>query len=254
MIFILRKQYLVLAAIILALSVLTLTGRQSAQPTASSEERLLPIYSVEREDKVISLTFDAAWEDGDTDRLLEIFDRYGCKVSIFGVGEWVERCSASVKKFSDAGHEILNHSDSHLHVNRADEETIRKDLEACEERILRITGKEHPKLYRGPYGEYNNTVITAARKEGYQVVQWDVDSLDYQGLTADRIADRILKKVRNGSILLFHTGVANTPDALELLLPKLQNEGYRFLPVSQLLYRDSYTIDHTGRQIPDKGE
>ena len=74
-------------------------------------------------------------------------------------------------------------------------------------------------------------------------------SLDYRGLSVDEINDRIVNKVQNGSIVLFHNGVENTPEALDKILTKLKTDGYEFVTVSELIYWDNYEIDHMGRQI-----
>lgn len=164
------------------------------------------------------------------------------------VGSWVEKYPESVKKFADNGHEIVNHSDTHPHINQLSEEKIKEEITKCDDKIEAITGKR-PNLFRGPYGEYNNTVIKAADAVGHKVIQWDVDSLDWKDLAVDDIVSRVTKRVVPGSIMLFHNGAKNTPEALPKVIEKLQTDGYRFVPVSELIYQDNYTIDHRGKQI-----
>ena len=81
------------------------------------------------------------------------------------------------------------------------------------------------------------------------MIQWDCDSLDWKKLSVDEMYSRITSKVQNGSILLFHNGVENTPEALDKILTKLEKDGYEFVTVSELIYWDDYEIDHTGRQV-----
>ena len=164
------------------------------------------------------------------------------------VGSWVEKYPESVKKFADNGHEIVNHSDTHPHINQLSEDKIKEEITKCDDKIEAITGKR-PNLFRGPYGEYNNTVIKAADAVGHKVIQWDVDSLDWKDLAVDDIVSRVTKRVVPGSIMLFHNGAKNTPEALPKVIEKLQTDGYRFVPVSELIYQDNYTIDHRGKQI-----
>ena len=143
----------------------------------SATERLLPIYCVDRgEEKVCSLTFDAAWDDADTDRLIEILDKYDVKATFFVVGSWVEKYPESVKKFADHGHEIMNHSNTHPHINQLSEQKVKEEIKGCADKIEAVTGV-YPTLFRGPYGEYNNTVIQAAESLGHRVLQWDVETL-----------------------------------------------------------------------------
>lgn len=166
--------------VLLSATVVLLYGAQSADQVFNEEalaERLLPIYNVDRGDeKVCALTFDAAWDDDDTDRLIDILDRYGVKATFFMVGSWVEKYPESVKKFADHGHEIMNHSDTHPHINQLSEEKVKEEIAACADKIEAVTGK-HPTLFRGPYGEYNNTVIRASESLGHKVLQWDVEAL-----------------------------------------------------------------------------
>ena len=127
-------------------------------------------------DKKISLTFDAAWGDSDTQQLIDILGKYNVKVSIFVVGGWADRYPESVKAFQAAGHEILNHSDSHLHFAQLSSEEITSDIQNCEKKIQALTG-ESKMLFRAPYGEYNDTVVKSARDAGFEVIQWDVETL-----------------------------------------------------------------------------
>ncbi len=115
------------------------------------------------------------WDDLDTDKLIEILNKYNVKATFFMVGSWVEKYPESVKKFADNGHEIVNHSDTHPHINQLSEEKIKEEITKCDDKIEAITGKR-PNLFRGPYGEYNNTVIKAADAVGHKVIQWDVDT------------------------------------------------------------------------------
>ena len=112
------------------------------------------------------------------------------------VGEWVDKYPDYVKRISDAGHEVANHSDTHPHVNNLSYEQNVEEIKKCTEKIKKITEKEI-KLYRCPYGEYNDTVIKAAEDNEYKVIQWSIDSLDYEGLDESQIWDRINKKLTN---------------------------------------------------------
>lgn len=250
-IFLLSKKGLVVYSIlfIMAVCMLVLGGEESTFVTTAPKEKMLPIYSVDRgEEKICALTFDAAWDDSDTDRLIAILDKYNAKATFFLVGTWAEKYPQSVKKFDEAGHEIANHSDTHPHINNLSEQKISEEIKLCDDKIENLTGKR-PTLFRGPYGEYNNTVIETAQKEGHKVVQWDVDSLDWKELSSDEIAKRVLSRIRPGSIMLFHNGVKNTPEALEVILNQLKKDGYKVVCASDIIYKDSYTIDHTGKQI-----
>jgi len=216
---------------------------------ASAAERQLPIYCVQKDYKVVSISFDAAWGNEDTQQLIDILGKYGVKATFFVVGEWVDKYPESVKALHDAGHEIMNHSSDHAHFNSLSGDEIIADLNACNDKIEAVTGVR-PTLFRCPYGEYDDHVINATRSIGMEPIQWDVDSLDWKDLSAADITKRVTSKVQPGSIVLFHNAAKNTPEALPSIIEYLLQEGYTFVPISEIILKGEYTIDHTGRQCP----
>ena len=129
---------------------------------------------------------------------------------------------------------------------------VQAEVRQCSERIAAITGTE-PTLFRCPYGEYNDEVIRAVRDLGVTPVQWDVDSLDWKGISAEEIARRVLTKVQPGSIVLFHNAAEHTPEALPGIIEALQADGYTIVPISENLLQGDYTIDTTGAQVAANG-
>lgn len=216
---------------------------------ASATERQLPVYCVQRDDKVVALSFDAAWGNEDTEILIETLDKYNINTTFFVVGEWVDKYPESVKALSEAGNEVMNHSLDHAHFSKLSEDEIVKNISACNEKIEAITGVS-PTLFRCPYGEYDDHVIKAVNSMGMTAVQWNVDSLDWKGISADEIKQRVLKNISPGSIVLFHNAAENTPEALPGIIEALLADGYTIVPVSQILLSGDYTIDHTGKQCP----
>ena len=213
----------------------------------SAAKRSLPVYSVERDDKLVALSFDAAWGNEDTQTLIDILGRYGVRTTFFVVGDWVEKYPASVKALADAGHEVMNHSSNHAHFSSLSSDQIAADLSACNEKIAAVTGTT-PSLFRCPYGEYDDHVIQAVEALGMTAIQWDVDSLDWKGISAQEITQRVLKNVRSGSIVLFHNAAEHTPEALPGIIEALQAEGYTIVPVSQILLQGETYQDNAGRQ------
>ena len=213
----------------------------------SASKRSLPVYSVERSDKRLAISFDAAWGNEDTQTLIDILNRYGVRATFFVVGDWVEKYPDSVKALAAAGNEVMNHSSSHAHFSSLSSEQIREDLSACNEKISALTGVT-PSLFRCPYGEYDDHVIQTVEAMGMTAVQWDVDSLDWKGITSEEISRRVLQNVGPGSIVLFHNAAIHTPEALPGIIEALQAEGYTIVPVSELLLQGDTRIDNTGRQ------
>ena len=246
---ILKRKWLTLAAAGLAAAAIFAAVNYPAAVSASTATRQLPIYCVQREDKVVSLSFDAAWGNEDTQQLIDILNKYGIHATFFVVGNWVDKYPESVKALADAGNEVMNHSSNHAHFSKLSEDEIVADVTACNQKIAAVTGVT-PTLFRCPYGEYDDHVIKAVSSTGTTAIQWDVDSLDWKGLSAKDIQSRVLKNVQPGSIVLFHNAAENTPEALPGIIESLLADGYTIVPISQLLLTGEYTIDHTGRQCP----
>ena len=247
--FLIRRRPLAVLGCLLAAAVMFFAVSNPAVVGASATTRQLPIYCVQKDYKVLSISFDAAWGNEDTQQLIDIMDRYQVKATFFVVGEWVDKYPESVKALHDAGHEIMSHSDDHAHFNSLSAEEITRNLNACNDKIEAVTGVR-PTLFRCPYGEYDDHVISTVRALGMEPIQWDVDSLDWKDLSAQEITRRVTDKVGPGSIVLFHNAALHTPEALPTILQTLLQEGYTFVPISQLLLTGEYTIDHTGRQCP----
>lgn len=250
-----RKLRYALYAVLLIVGVLLLSfflHSQSAE-TGAKPGKKLPIYGVKTEEKKIALTFDCAWEASDTDVLLSLLEQNDVKATLFATGDWCDRHPEDVKAFSAAGHDIQNHSYAHPHVASISEEKLIEDTKKCDEVIEQLTGKK-PTLYRAPYGEYSDAMLTVfEEKLGHQVIQWGCDSVDWRGREAADMVETVLKKVRPGGILLFHNDTKNTPAALRQLLPELKGQGYEFVLVRDLVYPDGYTLDHEGLQVKVSG-
>ncbi|MGB9791069.1 MAG: polysaccharide deacetylase family sporulation protein PdaB [Thermacetogeniaceae bacterium] len=211
-------------------------------------DREVPIYSVETQEKKIAISFDAAWGADYTDRLLEILKEHDVKTTFFLTGIWVKKYPDKVKEIAAAGHEIGNHSTTHPHCAALSAEELKKEILENEEMIYKLTGRR-TRLFRPPFGEYNNQVILTCRSLGYEVIQWSVDSLDWQEVGVESVVDRVLKNIHPGAIVLFHNNAKYTPQALPIILKSLKEQGYKIVPVSELLIKKDYYIEkHTGIQ------
>ena len=242
-----NKSVLSAVALLLAVALIFWLVNSPAIVGVSAAQRQLPIYSVEREDKVIAISFDAAWGPEDTQLVLDILAQYQIRSTFFVVGDWVDRYPESVQAIAESDCEVMNHSLHHDHYASLSSDEITRDFNACNDKIEAVTGKR-PTLIRCPYGEYDDHVIEAINAAGMTAIQWDVDSLDWKGLSAAEIQERVLRQVRSGSIVLFHNAAEHTPEALPGILDALLADGYRVVPVSELLLSGDTTIDHTGRQ------
>lgn len=188
----------------------------------------------------------SAWGNEDTQRLIDILGTYHVRATFFVVGSWVDKYPESVKALSDAGHEVMTHSDDHAHFSKLSSDAICSNIRASCDKIEAVTG-QRPTLFRCPYGEYDDHVIEAVAGMGMKTIQWDVDSLDWKDLSAGEILQRIKSGVGTGSIVLFHNAAKHTPEALPSVIEYLLQNGYSIVPVSELLLTGDYEMDHTGR-------
>ena len=233
-IILLRRKLLAVLACVLAAAAMFYIVNYPEVVSAAATKRQLPIYCVQRDQKMVAISFDAAWGNEDTQQLIDILGQYQIKATFFVVGDWVDKYPESVKALHDAGHEIMNHSNTHAHYNSLSTEEIIADVSACNDKIEAITGVR-PTLIRCPYGEYDDHVIAAIRSMGMEPIQWDVDSLDWKEIPADEITQRVVSRVCPGSIVLFHNAAIHTPEALPGIIQSLLQEGYTFVPISQII-------------------
>ena len=253
MFFILSKQKIYTYFISIIMVVLlfcisgTLVNKEETIATASTNEKYLPIYDVQTEENKVALTMNCAWNAEDIDKILEILEENNVKITFFMVGDWIEKYPEAVKKVYEAGHEIGTHSDTHPHVNNLSYEENVKQLENSNDKIEKIIGTR-TNLYRTPYGEYNQTVIKAAQDKGYYTIQWNLDTLDYTGLTGEEMWNRIKDKIGSGDIILMHNGTEHTADSLDKIIKNIKEKNLEVVKISDLIYKENYTIDVNGTQ------
>jgi len=251
---VLRKATLAAAlAVVVAFGALAVAFRTvgGAEVYFGKSARLVPIYSVATDIGKVALTFDAAWGSESTEGILATLDEYNVPATFFLVQFWAEKYPDLVKKMDAQGIEIGTHSATHPHMPKLSETKIRVELESSMNVLQELTGKT-PTVFRPPFGDYNNTLLTVASSLGLKTIQWDVDSLDWKGLSAHYIAARVVGKAKSGSIILLHNDGEHTLKALPLIIEGLVNKGLGFVSVGELVYKDDYYIDAAGVQHPNK--
>ncbi len=243
-----KKKLLIILSVVLAV-IIALTTVISLGVTGafSRAKRKLPIYRVETSEKKLAISFDCAWGVDYTDKLLETMQKEEVRCTFFTVEFWANKYPDYLKKISDMGHEIGTHSATHPYMSKLDKNAVVKELTTSKEAIERVTGKK-VEVFRPPYGDYDDKLIDTAKELGLYTIQWDVDSLDWKNLSASEIKDRVLSRVKNGSIVLFHNQGLHTAEALPQIIKALKAEGYEFLPIGELIYRDNYIMLPDGSQ------
>lgn len=247
-----KLQLLGLCGVLALLCALYLGPLQQDATAVVASQKVLPIYSVEREDKVISVTFDASWGGDKTMAILDLLDQYNAKATFFLVGIWVDKYPELVQEIAKRGHEIGNHSDSHAHFPQISDAQIRQELKDCSDKIEALTGTR-PTLFRPPYGDYNSKVITVVRDAGYEAVQWSIDSLDWKNRGVSDLVKRATNNVQKGDIILFHNDSQYIVEALPAILQHYQAQGFTMIPAKDILLSGNTTIDVQGKQHPAAG-
>ena len=240
------KYISLLILIALLISIASITGMDVLG--VFSPEKELPIYCVEVSEKKAAITFDCAWGADDIPKILEVLKSKNVKATFFIVGQWADKFPDKVKMIAAEGHDIANHSHSHLRMGVLGQSKINSEIQICGDKLGALSGRKI-ELFRPPYGDYSNNVVATARKLGYYTIQWNVDSLDWKpGISTGEILSRVSSKLNPGSIILFHNDTPHTAAILPEIIDTIVLSGYRLVPVSELIIRDNFYIDFDGRQ------
>ncbi len=224
------------------------TELQVANVYFNSMTKKLPIYSVQTDEQSVAISFDAAWGADKTNEIMTICEEYGVKATFFLVGFWVQDYPEVAKNIAERGFEIGLHSSTHPDMAKLNASQVELEL-SKNQQIIETVCQVEAKLFRPPFGSYNDQLIDICKSMDIISVQWSVDSLDWKGLSASEIAGRVCSKSTKGSIVLFHNNSDNIIPALRLVLEYYKNNNYKVMPVGELIYHEHYTINHQGVQI-----
>lgn len=240
-------KFLLLVLLVAILLSVNLGGNVAASVYFNNALRKVPIYYVNTQNQQVAISFDAAWGADKTEKIMSICKEYNVNATFFLVGFWVEDYPEIAKKIAKNGFEIGTHSNTHPDMAKISAEKQKLELETSLNIIKRTTGVD-AKLFRPPFGAYNDSLISTAESLGLTTIQWDVDSLDWKGISAMEITNRVLNGVRNGSIILCHNNSDHILDALPIMLDRLQKKGYTVSCVGDLILKGDYVIDNNGMQ------
>ena len=241
-----------IAFVVFVSSVVCLNFADVDRTVFAKSNKKLPVYSVDNADeKTIAISFDAAWGADKTKKIVDLLKERNLKATFFLVGFWVDAYKEEVAYIADNGMEIGNHSKNHLHMNSLDAAKTKEEIEYVNQAVRNLTGVS-PVVFRAPFGEYDDQLISCVEDLGMLPIQWDVDSLDWKGISGNEIVKRVVSKVKSGSIILCHNNSDHILDALPTILDELTKKGYKFVTVGELVYHDNYTIDAQGVQHKNK--
>lgn len=190
-----------------------------------------------REEKMIALTFDDGPHPKETNQILDVLCKYNVKGTFFVVGKHANWYSEPLIRAAKEGHEIGNHTFSHPDISNLSSDDITREIKECEDTLVKLTGKKTT-LFRPPYGSYNKEKLgEIAKKSGYKIILWTtIDAKDWKNPPPSQIANIIINKAENGDIILLHDyGTENTVKALDMIIPKMIEKGFKFVTVSELI-------------------
>ena len=198
----------------------------------------VPAYrSVKTDSMQIALTFDDGPHPLLTPRILEILDRYGVSATFFMVGVNVENYPETARAVIEAGHEVGNHTYSHHHIERMSPDGVETEIARCEDALEELC-EYRPHLFRPPEGAINSSIESCSEEHDYALILWSLDTRDWESKNTEQIVEAVLSNVKAGDIILMHDYIgrhSKTPEALEILLPKLIERGFEPVTVSRLL-------------------
>ncbi|SHH47259.1 polysaccharide deacetylase family protein [Tepidibacter thalassicus] len=202
------------------------------------------IWNGPRDKKIVALTFDDGPHPRITPKILDLLKKYNVKATFFVLGKHVHFYPEPLKRIKEEGHEIGNHTFSHIDVKNTSKKKIEEEFEKTQNEIFSVVG-EKPSIFRPPFGFYNKIVKEIAKKYGVKIVLWstDKDTKDWSNPGVDKIVKTILNNIRNGDIILLHDyveGKSQTYEALKIILPKLKERGYKFVTISELIKMNDY--------------
>nr|WP_251047622.1 LysM peptidoglycan-binding domain-containing protein [Planococcus sp. ISL-110] len=188
--------------------------------------------------KVVALTFDDGSDGTNINKILDILSANNVKATFFLTGSGAKNHPTWIKNISAKGHQLGNHSYSHPDFTKLTAAKIKSELDTTEATIKGLTGKTTKPIFRAPFGASNAAVLKAVGDAGYtHTIQWNIDTVDWKGVSSTQITDKVLNNIVPGSIVLMHTGAgaSGTPGALPSMISKLKAKGYKFVTVSELL-------------------
>ena len=220
-----------------------LSFRTEGQPPVGNAgiqelEKYDAAYIGSTDEKVLYLTFDAGYENGCTEKILDVLKKHNVRAAFFLVGNYMQKNADLVRRMVDDGHIVGNHTMHHYDMSKlSDKAAFAKELTDLEDLFRDITGKELPKYYRPPQGTYSTENLKMARELGYQTVFWSLAYVDWNNdsqPTQEQAFQKLLPRTHNGAVILLHSTSATNAEILDELLTKWEGAGYTFQTIDKL--------------------
>ena len=206
------------------------------QPIFNNAQQLdkpMPIFHGNMAEPKVTFACNVFWGEEFLPEMLNVLDENNIKITFFIGGSWAKRFPALVTELANRGHELGNHSYNHPHPNLLGKDKNKEQILRTEQLVNELTTIKTT-LYAPPYGEYNDTVLLAAKELSYTTIMWSIDTIDWQRPPTEIIINRVMKKLHNGAIILIHP-TQNTAKALPQLIKEIQEKGYKISTVSDII-------------------
>lgn len=221
-------------AILFGISLIATNNINNTIETSTTIENL-PITKIQTERKTVAISINCSENAENIDSILDSLSKMKAKATFYVTGDFVTNYPDSVKKIVSNGNEVGNLSNEYCHLKDKSEEVVKNQIVECTKKIESIT-ETNVKTFRAPYGEYNSVVIEQAQSQNLTPIQWNIDSLDYNGLNGEEMWERINENLSSGSIILMHNSAKNTASSLEDIIHNIQEKGYELTTVSDLIF------------------
>lgn len=196
------------------------------------------VYIGDTSKKVLYLTFDSGYENGCTEKILDVLKKHEAPAAFFLVGNYIEKNADLVRRMVDEGHIVANHTMHHYDMSKlSDKDRFAKELQDLEALFQSVTGKELPKYYRPPQGIYSEENLKTAKELGYKTVFWSLAYVDWNNdaqPTKEQAFRKLLPRVHNGAVVLLHSTSQTNAEILDELLTKWADQGYTFESIDKL--------------------
>jgi probable sporulation protein (polysaccharide deacetylase family) len=229
-----RQWYVIFAAgVFLTVAMLSGILQPLLTSTTTTQTKIQPIFHGNISEPKVAFACNVFWGEEFLPDMLQTLSNQNTHITFFIGGSWAKKYPDLLADIANKGHELGNHTYSHPHPNTISKEKNKEQIVKTEDLVKEITGTKTT-LYAPPYGEYNDTVLTAADELGYTTIMWTIDTIDWKRPPADIIKNRVIKKLHNGAIILMHP-TEPTAKALPELMTEIKKAGYTITTVSDIL-------------------
>ena len=210
----------------------------SGTASAAQLKKFDAAYIGNAAEKVIYLTFDAGYENGCTEKILDVLKKHNAPAAFFLVGHYIDKNADLVRRMVSDGHTVGNHTMHHYDMSKlSNKAAFQKELTDLENLYKEVTGSDMPKFYRPPQGTYSEENLRMAKELGYKTVFWSLAYVDWNQNdqpSREYAFSKLLPRTHNGAVVLLHSTSTTNAEILDELLTKWETDGYRFAPISEL--------------------